>query len=114
MKYFVFFTLFLAGCASTNVTRLKSYPAKSENCKIKILTQKPEKTFKEIALLNARGGQSIFEGKSVQSLLPDLKKNACLAGGDAIIITSSKEGGYNFSGPADRAGVSATVIKYIK
>ena len=102
MKYLIF-TLFLTGCASTGVTNLKSYPAKSENCNIKVLTQKPYEKFEEIALLNARGGQSVFEGKSVQSLLPGLKKKACLAGGDAIIITNSKEGGYNFAGPADRA-----------
>ena len=114
MKYFLIFTLFLIGCVSTNVTNLKSYPSKVENCKIEVLTQKPDKKFEEIALLNSRGGQSVFEGKSVNSLLPNLKKKACLAGGDAIIITSSKEGGYNFVGPADRASVSATVIKYIK
>ena len=106
--------LILTGCATTSVTKLKSYKPKSENCKIEFFSQKPNRDFEEIALLHARGGQSIFEGKSVNSLLPDLKKKACTAGGDAIIITNSKEGGFNIKGPSDRAIVSATVIKFMK
>ena len=120
MKYIVFSILFVAGCASTSpiptqVVKInsKSYPPKSKNCKIDVLTQKPDKAFEKITLLNARGGQSIFEGKSAGSLLPDIKKTACLAGGDAIIIISSKDGefidaGYNGS------SVQATLIKYSK
>ena len=113
MKYLTTAFLFLTGCATTNVTKLKTYKPKPENCKIRIFSQKPERKFEEIALLNARGGQSIFEGKTVNSLLPDLKKKACLAGGDAIIIKSSKDGGYNSAGPADRASVNASVIKFL-
>lgn len=107
--------LLAVSCASTNVVKLngKSYPAKPENCEIEILSQTPSKKFEEIAMLNARGGQSMMEGKSVQDLIPDMKKKACLQGGDAIVIKDSKEGGYNFGGPADRAQANATVIKYI-
>ena len=65
-------------------------------------------------MLNSRGGRSLFEGKSVQDLIPDMKKQACMAGGDAIIIKASNEGGYNFAGPADRAQANTTVIKYIQ
>ena len=113
MQYLIL-VLFLTGCASTSMSKLKHYPSKASNCQIEVLTQKPDKKFEEIALLNARSGQSIFESKTVHSLLPKLKKSACQAGGDAIIITNSKEGGYNFGGPADRANASATVIKYKK
>ena len=64
MRYLIiFFVLFLMGCASTSTINLKSYPAKSENCRIKILTQKPDRNFEEIAILNTRGGQSILKEK---------------------------------------------------
>jgi len=50
----------MAGSASTSVIKLKFYPAKSESCKIKVLTQKPERNFVEMTLLNACGGQLTF------------------------------------------------------
>ena len=117
MKYIIFSTLFVAGCASTQAIKIssKSYSAKSENCKIDVLTQKPNKAFEEIALLNAKQEISGFTRPITNAfrLLPDIKKKACLAGGDAIIIISFKDGefigaGYNGS------SIQATVIKYSK
>lgn len=117
MKYLIIFALFFTGCVTTNtttVTKLKSYPAKSENCKMDIFTQKPGKRFKEIALLHVIGGNSEFKLHSVHSLFPDLKKKACLVGGDAIIIINFKEG--SIAGPEniERASIRATVIKYME
>ena len=84
MKYITVFVLFLTGCITAAVTKLNSKPcpAKAENCKIKMFTQKPEKKFKEIVLLSALGQTS--------QMLAYFKKQACLAGGDAIIILSIK------------------------
>ena len=104
----------VSGCASTQMTRLGSqtYPAKAENCTIEVLSQTPTRAHEEVCLLNARGGQSVFESKSVEGLLPDLKAKACACGADAIVIKNSKEGGYNFGDSADRAEASATAIRY--
>ena len=104
------------GCATTNSIPLgeHTYPSKISDCPIQVFTQAPQRKFEEVCLLNARGGQSIFEGKSVEELLPDLKEKACECGADAIIVKNSKEGGYNFAGPADRAEASATAIKFIQ
>jgi hypothetical protein len=110
---FILGVLAFSGCASTKVVQLgAAQPAKPENCEIQILTQPPKKDFEEVCLLTARGGQSIFESKSVEGLLPDLKKKACACGADAIIMKNAKEGGYNFAGPADRAEASVTAIKF--
>ena len=92
MKYLIPFTLFLTGClTAVHTTKLKSYPAKSEKCKIDVFRHKtPDKKFEEIAFLSKSG---IF------LTLPELKKKACLVGGDAIIFSKQTIG-------------SITAIKY--
>lgn len=97
MKFLIPFTLFLIGCVSVHTTKLKSHPAKSEQCKIDVFKNKiPDKKFEEIAFLSNSGlVVNLFR------VLPDLKKKACLAGGDAIIFSQKDTD-------------SATVIKYTK
>ena len=106
--------LITSACASTNVNRLGStqYPPKPVPCNIDVLTTTPKQAYEEVCMLNARGGQSMLESKTVEGLLPDLKKSACACGADAIILKDSKEGGYNFGQAADRASASATAIKF--
>ena len=111
-------TLLLAiaqGCATTQVAHLgeKTYPSKSENCKMPILTEAPkDRKYEEVCLINGRGGQSVFESKDVEDLLPELKSEACKCGADAVILKNSKAGGYNFVGTADRAEASGVAIHY--
>ena len=94
----------VSGCASTDVTRLGERSMPSRNCSIKVLAENPrDQKYEEVCLLtSARGGQSVFEEKTVEALLPDMKKEACVCGADAIVLKNSKAGGYNFAGPADR------------
>lgn len=111
----VMMALSLGACATTSVTSLgTAAPAKPENCEIEVLSTPPTKAFKDVCILNARGGQSVFESKSAADLIPDLKAKACGCGADAIIIKTSREGGVNVIGPADRAETSATAIIYTK
>ena len=100
MRYVIAFLLLLTGCTSISTVELssKSYPAKPENCTIELITQKPDKKFKELILLD------IESVNHLPDLMPDIKKRACLAGGDAIIIKSSK----NMS----TSIIHATVIKF--
>jgi hypothetical protein len=72
-----------------------------------------DKKFEEIAVLNARSGQSIFEGKDLNAMLPGMKKEACKLGADAIILKNVENGGVNFAGPADRGHASAVAIKFL-
>ena len=107
MKFLILsvFVLLLSGCVATSVTQLKSYRPKSENCSIEVFTQKPDRKFEEIALLSG------MTGWGTQLMLSQLKKKACLAGGDAMIITH-----FGLEGVGDGAvpSTSATVIKFIK
>jgi len=122
MKNFVFlFNTFLvlavaSGCASISMSQLsaKKYQAREKDCHIEVFANPPaDKKFEELCLISARGGQSIFEGKDVDSLLPGMKEKACQAGADAIILKNSKAGGYNFNAPADRAEATAVAIKFV-
>ena len=54
MKYLILLSLFIVGCVITHKLTSKSYPAKPENCKIDILTQKPDRAFEEIILLKTK------------------------------------------------------------
>ena len=119
MKNIILFLLFITGCTSISTVKLssKSYPAKSETCTIEVTTQKPDKKFKELLLLEINGS---WRKNNLQELMPDIKKRACLAGGDAIIINSYKkdlipsttpDGGIDYS---ERAFVSVAVIRYLK
>ena len=97
IKYLISLTLFLTGCVSIHTTELKSQPAKSKECKIDVFKHKlPDKKFEEIALLSNNGLVA-----DLLRVLPDLKKKACLAGGDAIIFSQKDTD-------------AATVIKYIE
>lgn len=110
MKYLILFVLvfnmFLIACSTTDTIRLSSdsYPAKSENCDIAVITQKPDKQFKELVLLEING--SGWGRNELQDFMPDIKEKSCLAGGDAVIIKSSRNIG--------RAMIHATVIKFSK
>jgi hypothetical protein len=82
---------------------------------VRVLSSAPAAgTFEELALINARSGQSIFDGKDLDAMLPDMKAEACRLGADALIIRSVEEGGVNWAGPADRGHASATAIRFRK
>ena len=86
IKYLISLTLFLTGCVSIHTTKLKSYPAKTKQCKIDVFHhKKPDKQFEEIALLEPTMG-------AVPVDIYELKESACLAGGDAIILKQYRHG----------------------
>jgi creatinine amidohydrolase/Fe(II)-dependent formamide hydrolase-like protein len=73
--------------------------AKAETCEVQVLSESSkDQKFEELCLLNAHGGQSVFESRSVERTLPDLMKKAWACGVDAIGLKTSKEGGCNFAG----------------
>ena len=95
VKYLILLSLFVMGCVATHKLTSKSYPAKSENCKIDIfMTKKPTKNFEEIAIIIGS--------------LNRIKKQVCLLGGDGIVFQTV--GGGQIAG----AGVRYIVIKYIE
>ncbi len=105
-----------SGCAKQSITILKEYDAKPEDCEIEVITIPPvDKKFEEVAILNAKGGQTIFHSKKSEGLIEQLKKDACSVGADAIIIRSTEDGSYNWGqGGFDRSKAAAIAIRWIE
>jgi len=62
-----------------------SYPARSENCQVKVLTDAPKNPFKKISRLDVHLEKTHFIGSSLEDALPEITKQACLSGADAVI-----------------------------
>lgn len=96
-------TLFLlsicVGCnprVTTSVARIsnETLPPKPADCDVQILTQIPtEKTYKEIAILNATTDTDSVTKKDFNLMLPSLKRKACELGANAIVIKNVDQGG---------------------
>jgi hypothetical protein len=103
----------IAGCASSNFTRLKDYPAKPEDCHIEVLASTPtDRPYEDVCLLNAKSGKTFLSDKSSEALIEDLKKTACKCGADAIVIRLTEGGGgtvFEF----DQAKADAIAIRFL-
>ena len=101
--------LFIGGCASANFIQTgKSYSAKADDCEIEVFSSKtPDREYEELGLLE---GEGFLGGDTMEMLLPKLKKEACKAGGDAIILQSYQK----YVDEIDDANlnVTATVIRW--
>ena len=90
---------------------------KPENCQIEIFSSKtPDRPYEELGILEGESG-ALGEA-SLEDILPKMKKEACLAGGDAIILTS-REKSVSVQGTSDtmitsteELSVGATVIRW--
>ena len=78
--------LVLGGCVGAHYVPASStaYPARAEDCAIEVFTTAPtDRGYEEIGLVEGEG----TEWKAnTADLLPKLKEQACLAGGDAIVL----------------------------
>lgn len=83
-------TLLLAGCVS-NSARFspmpgKSYPPKDESFEVAVFESViPTQSFERVARIDVRMEMSGSEETSLQDAIPELKRQARLAGADAII-----------------------------
>jgi len=76
----------------TSVTVLKEYPAKPKDATIEILGSKPEdRKHEDVCIINAKGGQTVFNAKTSGDLIEAMKKDARKCGADAIIIQGSED-----------------------
>lgn len=109
-------SMLLIGCAGATITPLKDYQykPKAEDCAVEIYNDPPkDKKYEELAVVTAKGGQTIFEGSDLATMLPDMKKKVCAMGGDALILKSVNEGGAKFFGPKDAGQASGVIIKFL-
>ena len=107
--YTLLAALFIGGCASaTFIQTGQSYAAKADDCEIEVFSSKtPDREYEELGILE---GEGFFGGDTMEMLLPKLKKEACKAGGDAIILKSYQK----YVDEIDDANlnVTATVIRW--
>jgi hypothetical protein len=87
-----FALLLLAGCATTTfafsptVTVVTSKP---DNCKIEVMTSLPSRSYQEIGTLELYNGP---EPKTLPEFHDAVAKQACGAGGDAVVAEADNKG----------------------
>ena len=77
-------------CVSVEYVRISDEKAapKALNCDLEIFSTKlPARDYVELGILEAEGSGS---AASLKDLLPEMKRKACEAGGDAIILSGSQ------------------------
>lgn len=85
--------LALTACAGANFVPTSSYvhPARSADCPIEVFsTQLPDRDYDEIGLVE---GEGTLWKSDLSDVLPKLKEEACLAGGDALILGGEQKFG---------------------
>ena len=110
----VFLGTLLVSCATTQsrFTPLgQAYPSRLGDCSVAVLKDSvPQKAFERVSRLDVHIERTGFAQADFESALPELKKQACLSGADAIIEIQERSTGFRFE---DRAyHVTATGIKF--
>ncbi len=104
----------VAGCASAKfIPTREAFPAKHENCAMEVFTSRvPDRAYEEIGIIE---GEGLLGAGSLEDVLPEMIKEACLAGGDALILISSERAmniseAEDFMGTKEELHAVATVI----
>ena len=98
------------GCVSaTFVPTRGGYPSKGRYCEIEVFSSAvPDRGYEEIGIVEGKG--SAWKS-DLEDVLPKLKEEACLAGGNALIIQSSDTFSQGRDG-IEVQRISATVIRW--
>ena len=101
--------MLLGGCASAKFIKTgPSFAAKPDDCPIEVFTSKmPDREYEELGILE---GEGFLGGDTMEMILPKMKREACRAGGDAIILKSYQK--YVDSSSDENLTVTATVIRW--
>lgn len=80
--------LVLGGCVSATFVPTGSvYPPKAPDCEMPVFSSAvPERPYDELGLVEGEGD---WWKSDLEDVLPKLKEEACLAGGDGLILFSS-------------------------
>ena len=105
--------ILITSCATTQSRYsmlAQSYPSRAEDCKVDIFkTGSPVKKFIKISRLDVHLEKSHFVRSNFEDALPELKKQACKSGADAIIDVQERS---SMVGETKIYHVTATGIKY--
>ena len=99
----------------TSVTVLKEAPPKPKDAPIEILGSKPEdRKHEDLCIINAKGGQTIFNAKNSSDLFDKIKEDARKCGADAVIIRDSEDRTWQATGGFEQAKSSVLAIRFLK
>lgn len=79
--------LIIAGCASSEATRTGKYYPPTDESKIEILFEKPEKPYEVVGYIKGRGGKI----NSQEDVFNTMKEEAAKLGADAIYVRSEMQ-----------------------
>lgn len=103
--------------SKTSVTVLKEAPEKPKDAPIEVLASKPEdRKHEDLCIINAKGGQTIFNAKNASDLIEVMKKDARKCGADAIVIRSSEDRTWQATGGGgfEQAKSSVLAIRFLE
>jgi len=103
--------LFFSCSTAKFISTGSSYSAKPDDCPIEVFSSKqPDREYEELGVIEGEGSLS---HDTLEKILPKMKKEACKAGGDAIILTSRRKSSDIFDDSGDdQLNVTATVIRW--
>ena len=79
----------VGGCVGATFVRTgAAYPAKASNCVIEVFSAElPDREYEELGIVEGEG--SLWKA-DMEDMMPLLKEETCLAGGDALILHSAQ------------------------
>ena len=100
----------LHGCVhATYIPTGEAYPSRSGNCDVQVFSSAPpERPYVELGIVEGEGD---WWKADLEDILPRLKEEACLAGGDAIIMGANNRYAEGEDGIRVQH-VTATVIRW--
>ena len=107
--YFLMVIILFFSCAKTSSVVVNSVPPKAPGCEIEVMLNFPyDMDYKELCLISAQSGQSIFSDYSQEARIAQLKEEACKCGANALVLKSGQNGSYNWGqGGFNRAEAQA-------
>ncbi len=106
--------VFLGGCSSARfIATGAAYPPQSDECSIEVFSSKlPDREYEELGIIEGEGS---LGADTLEKILPKMKREACRAGGEGMILTSNQKFSSELLGDDgdDKLNVTATVIRWI-
>lgn len=106
--------LISTGCSSAKFIKTGSaYPARPDDCDIQVFSSKlPDREYEELGIIEGEGSMG---ADTLEKILPKMLREACRAGGDAIILTSTQKSidvQFYKEGSDEQMNVVATVVRW--
>jgi len=106
----------LLGCATADVTTLKSAPPKHEDCDIDLFASEKDikRPFETVCLITANTGSSVFEDRTMNGAISEIRPKACACGADAIVLMNGESGGWNAMTGNKQGHATVKAVRYQK